>query len=44
MATRPPELSPTHPLKAERIAMEEVRQGLVAYDIPEPKVEPGGDQ
>ncbi len=28
----------THlPRKAERIAMEEVRQGLVYYDIPEPK-------
>jgi DNA-directed RNA polymerase subunit K/omega len=40
----PPELSATHPLKAERIAMEEVRQGLVAYDIPEPKAEPGGEQ
>ena len=26
-----------HPLKAERIAMEEVRKGLVGYDIPEPK-------
>jgi DNA-directed RNA polymerase subunit K/omega len=38
------ELSPTHPLKAERIAMEEVRQGLVSFDIPVPKVEPGGDQ
>jgi len=38
------ELSPTHPLKAERIAMEEVRQGLVAFDIPDPKAEPGGEQ
>lgn len=24
-----------HPLKAERIAMEEVRKGLVGYDLPE---------
>jgi DNA-directed RNA polymerase subunit K/omega len=40
----PAELSPTHPLKPERIAMEEVRQGLVAYDIPQPKVEPGGER
>jgi DNA-directed RNA polymerase subunit K/omega len=23
-----------HPLKAERIAMEEVRKGLVSYDLP----------
>ncbi len=38
------ELSPTHPLKAERIAMEEVRQGLVVFDIPDPKAEPGGEQ
>ena len=25
------------PLKAERIAMEEVRRGLVLYDVPEPE-------
>jgi DNA-directed RNA polymerase subunit K/omega len=37
------ELSAAHPKKAERIAMEEVRQGLVAFDIPQPKVEPGGE-
>jgi DNA-directed RNA polymerase subunit K/omega len=24
-----------HPLKAERIAMEEVRRGMVSYDLPE---------
>jgi DNA-directed RNA polymerase subunit K/omega len=24
-----------HPLKAERVAMEEVRKGLVTYDLPE---------
>ena len=24
-----------HPLKAERIAMEETRRGLVSYDLPE---------
>ena len=28
------------PHKAERVAMEEVRQGLVHYDVPAPK--PGG--
>ncbi len=43
-ADGPAELSATHPLKPERIAMEEVRQGLVAFDIPEPKVDSGGDQ
>lgn len=26
-----------HPLKAERVAMEEVRSGLVSYDLPEYK-------
>jgi DNA-directed RNA polymerase subunit K/omega len=31
-----------HPQKAERIAMEEVRQGLVSFEIVEPKVEPAG--
>jgi DNA-directed RNA polymerase subunit K/omega len=39
-----PELSATHPLKAERVAMEEVRQGLVEFDIPGPKADPGGEQ
>jgi DNA-directed RNA polymerase subunit K/omega len=29
-----------HPLKAERIAMEEVRKGYVAFDLPEFKVKP----
>ena len=24
-----------HPIKAERVAMEEVRKGLVTYDLPE---------
>jgi DNA-directed RNA polymerase subunit K/omega len=24
-----------HPIKAERVAMEEVRKGLVSYDLPE---------
>jgi DNA-directed RNA polymerase subunit K/omega len=28
------------PRKPERVAMEEVRQGLVAYDIPQPHPEP----
>jgi DNA-directed RNA polymerase subunit K/omega len=29
-----------HPIKAERIAMEEVRKGYVGYDLPEFKVKP----
>lgn len=29
-----------HPLKAERIAMEEVRKGYVGFDLPEFKVKP----
>jgi DNA-directed RNA polymerase omega subunit len=29
-----PELHRVHPHKAERIAMEEVRKGLVLYDVP----------
>jgi DNA-directed RNA polymerase subunit K/omega len=28
--------------KAERVAMEEVRRGLVAYDVPVPAPAPGG--
>ncbi len=44
MAMPPAELSPTHPLKAERVAMEEVRQGLVEFDIPEAKADPGSEQ
>jgi DNA-directed RNA polymerase subunit K/omega len=28
----------THPHKAERLAMEEVRRGLVYYDVPDPTV------
>jgi DNA-directed RNA polymerase subunit K/omega len=28
---------PPHPHKAERVAMEEVRRGLVYYDVPPPK-------
>ncbi len=31
------------PRKAERLAMEEVRRGLVMYDVPEPKA-PGGER
>jgi DNA-directed RNA polymerase subunit K/omega len=31
------------PRKAERVAMEEVRQGLVAFDIPQPEPEPPGE-
>jgi DNA-directed RNA polymerase subunit K/omega len=29
------------PKKAERVAMEEVRRGLVFYDVPEPRAVPG---
>lgn len=29
-----------HPIKAERVAMEEVRRGFVGYDLPEFKVKP----
>ncbi|HOC18759.1 MAG TPA: DNA-directed RNA polymerase subunit omega [Vicinamibacterales bacterium] len=32
-----PETAPDVPHKAERIAMEEVRQGLVHYELPEAK-------
>jgi DNA-directed RNA polymerase omega subunit len=31
------------PHKPERVAMEEVRQGLVAYDIPRPEADPSGE-
>lgn len=31
------------PRKPERVAMEEVRQGLVAFDLPGPHPEPPGD-
>ncbi len=31
------------PRKPERVAMEEVRQGFVAYDIPTPEPEPPGE-
>jgi DNA-directed RNA polymerase omega subunit len=31
-----PEVHRAHPHKAERIAMEEVKHGLVPYDVPEP--------
>jgi DNA-directed RNA polymerase omega subunit len=31
-----PEVHRPHPHKAERIAMEEVKHGLVLYDVPEP--------
>jgi hypothetical protein len=30
------EIHRAHPHKAERIAMEEVKHGLVLYDVPEP--------
>jgi DNA-directed RNA polymerase subunit K/omega len=33
---------PGTPRKAERIAMEEVRQGLVSYELPVPKLRPVG--
>ncbi len=32
--------APPVPHKAERLAMEEVRRGLVYYDIPAPKAQP----
>ncbi len=32
------------PRKPERVAMEEVRQGLVAYEIPKPQPEPAGEE
>ena len=31
------------PHKAERLAMEEVRRGLVQYDVPEPSARPRGE-
>jgi DNA-directed RNA polymerase subunit K/omega len=31
------------PHKAERLAMEEVRRGLVYYDVPNPVSRPGGE-
>ena len=31
------------PKKPERLAMEEVRRGLVSYDVPEPKPAEGAD-
>jgi DNA-directed RNA polymerase omega subunit len=34
------EIHRQHPHKAERIAMEEVKHGLVLYDVPEPPVKP----
>ena len=30
----------TRPFKCERLAMEEVKQGLVAYDVPKAPIEP----
>ena len=38
------EPSAEHPRKPERVAMEEVRQGLVAFDVPETPPEPPGEQ
>jgi hypothetical protein len=40
----PAELSATHPLKAERVAMEEVRQCLVQWDLPDSKHPVEGEQ
>lgn len=34
----------TVPHKAERIAMEEVRRGLVLYDVPDPAAKPAADR
>jgi DNA-directed RNA polymerase subunit K/omega len=33
-----------HPRKPERVAMEEVRQGLVVFEIPASKPAPSGDE
>jgi DNA-directed RNA polymerase omega subunit len=43
---RLPEALPSveQPHKPERIAMEEVRQGLVEYDLPEPHAKPVAEQ
>jgi DNA-directed RNA polymerase subunit K/omega len=41
--TDDPEASPDQPRKPERIAMEEVRQGLVLYDIPVVNPETSGE-
>ena len=38
-----PVARPEIPRKAERIAMEEVRQGLVHYELPPPKSPPGAE-
>jgi DNA-directed RNA polymerase subunit K/omega len=38
------EITAEHPRKPERIAMEEVRQGLVAFEIPDPAGEASGDR
>jgi len=35
-----PEIHRPHPHKAERIAMEEVKHGLVLYDVPDPPAKP----
>ncbi len=37
------EKTPEQPHKPERIAMEEVRQGLVAFGLPEREPEPSGE-
>ena len=34
------EIHRQHPHKAERIAMEEVKHGLVLYDVPDPPAKP----
>lgn len=33
-----------HPRKPERVAMEEVRQGLVMFELPDPAAEKPGDE
>lgn len=38
------EPSPTSPRKPERIAMEEVRNGLITFDLPDLKAPTGGPQ
>ena len=36
--------APNAPKKPERVAMEEVREGLVPYELPDPKAQTGGEE
>lgn len=44
MAEGAPETAAVLPRKPERVAMEEVRQGWVPYDIPDAKATPSGGE